>query len=262
MPAILPVSIVSPRAVEDVVDDLERDPEREPELAEALVPRAEQARGLEELSALERDPLEVRLDRRVRVVELRRWSASPRASDRQVSERIRDALEVAGLGELREGAREEVVARGARGVGAVRVPDGGSPAAELRTVDQVVVHERRGVHELDRHAAAHRALAVVGGQVDEQRPKPLPAGVERVAHPRARRRPGSARSPRGGAPRARRGTAAPACEDRLRAHARSPTCSATIPPASSRCRTFANPARCIASARSSGPGNRRTLAGR
>ena len=46
------------------------------------------------------------------------------------------------------------------------------------------------------------------------------------------------------------------------AHAASPVCRATIPPAKSRQRTFSNPAARRSSASSSGPGKRRTLAGR
>jgi hypothetical protein len=60
------------RAVEDVVGDLERDAERGPELTqpEIAAAAAEQTCCLEQLPGLERAPLEVALDGRVRVVRL------------------------------------------------------------------------------------------------------------------------------------------------------------------------------------------------
>ena len=46
---------------------------------------------------------------------------------------------------------------------------------------QVVVDERRHVHELDRDAGGDRRLAVRRrGEEDEQRPQPLAAGGERL----------------------------------------------------------------------------------
>ena len=179
-------------AVEDVVGDLERDAEREPEAAEARVARAEQARGLEELPGLERDPLEVRVDRSSRVGGSWRHLEGLAARERET-----------GVGEdantprgrrsrrARRTAREEVVAgRPGRPV-AVRVPGSRAPPAERRAVDQVVVDERRRVHELDRDAAAGRSLAVVADEEDEQRPHALAARVERLGADRARRRPGA-----------------------------------------------------------------------
>ena len=61
----LPVSMVSPEQVENVVGDLERDAEQSPVLAVAA---PEHARGLEELPRLQRAPLEV--ERRLVVVEI------------------------------------------------------------------------------------------------------------------------------------------------------------------------------------------------
>src|SRR5918994_314031 len=150
------------------------------EVPEPLVARAEQARGLEQRAGLERDALEVRGLRGVRVVTLhplQRLAAHERET--RAREDLR-ALEVSHLRELAEGAREEIVARRDRSVRPVRAPDGLVPAPQLGAVDQVVVHERRRVDELDRDAASQRALAVVGRQVDEQRPQAFSPGVERV----------------------------------------------------------------------------------
>ena len=71
------------------------------------------------------------------------------------------ALEVARLGELGERVREEVVARGRAAPAPCECQTASRPASELGAVDQVVVHERGRVHELDRDAAAKRALAIV-----------------------------------------------------------------------------------------------------
>src|ERR687891_1021161 len=169
-----------PHAVEDVVRDLERDAQREPEPTEAGIARAEQARGFEELSRLERDALDVRLDRGLRVVELPLLHRLA-AGDRQTGagEDV-DALEVARVGELGHRAGEEVVAAGPSRGGAVLVPRRRAAAAELRSVDEIVVHERRDVGELDRDSRAQRLVAVARGQVDEQWPEALPARVDRV----------------------------------------------------------------------------------
>ena len=93
MPAIFPVSIVAPGAVEDVVGDLERDAEREAVLARAA---AEPARRLEELARLQRAALDVRLDGRRRVVRLRPLQRlAAREAERGVGEDL-DRLGVAG----------------------------------------------------------------------------------------------------------------------------------------------------------------------
>ncbi len=66
------------------------------------------------------------------------------------------------------------------------------PAAQLGTVDQVVVDERGGVHELDRHRGAHelllarprgrRAPGGLGGEQHEQRAQALaPATIVALA---------------------------------------------------------------------------------
>src|SRR6185436_18965720 len=111
------------RAVEDVVRDLEGDPEVEPEAAEPPA-RAQGARGLEELSRLQRAALEIRLDRRVGVVQLAPLHSLPaREAEARVRE-LRDAADVALGRELGEGAGEQVIARRLCGAGAVRRPGG------------------------------------------------------------------------------------------------------------------------------------------
>ena len=58
-------------------------------------------------------------------------------------------------------------------------------AAEVRAVDEVVVHEGRQVHELDRDAGDERRLAIWrSGKKDEQRPQALAAGGERLVSDR------------------------------------------------------------------------------
>src|SRR5438067_3037058 len=253
------------RAVEDVVGDLEGDPEREPVLAGAP---AEAARRLEQLPRLERAAFEVRLDRGRRVTRLRplqRLAACE--AERRVGEDL-DGGCVARRAQLGEGAREEVVA-GRAGCGwAVHRPRGRLATAEVGAVDQVVVDERRHVHELDGDPRRERRRpSRRRGEEDERRTQPFTAGPERlVAHRRHEAGMG-----RDGAcqpflervevvvePRHRTdvleacGHAAPA----------SPPWRATIPPAKSRNSTPSKPQRPSRSARSSGPGKRRTLAGR
>ena len=168
-------------AVEDVVRDLEGDAEREPEGAEALVPRGEQAGRLEQAPRLERAPLEVRVDRRVGVVEL---PPLHRLAAREVDRGRRedpDALLVAGRGELGERAREQVVAARERRGRAVRRPRRGAAAPELRRVEDVVVDERGHVEELHRRRGRERRRRVERGREEAQRrPEPLPAGGERL----------------------------------------------------------------------------------
>jgi hypothetical protein len=71
-------------AVEDVVGDLERDAERQAEFAR---PAAEPARGLEQLPRLQGAALQVRLDRRVRVMRLRPLH---RLAAREAERRVRE----------------------------------------------------------------------------------------------------------------------------------------------------------------------------
>ena len=103
-------------AVEDVVGDLERDAERGAELAEPgiLTAAAEEARGLEELARLQGAPLEIALDRRIRVVRLAALqSLAAGEAQRRVGEQL-DGLGVPRLGQLGERAGEQVVAGRAR----------------------------------------------------------------------------------------------------------------------------------------------------
>ena len=167
-------------AVEDVVGDLERDPEREPEAADRLVAAPEQARGAEELGRLERAAPEVLLLGRLRLVCLPVLDRlAPDEGERGGGEQL-DALRVARRRELRERPRVQVVARGAGADRAVRAPRGFVTAAQRRPVDHVVVDEARHVDELDRGSGRHGVAAVPGGEEDEQRPQPLPAGRERL----------------------------------------------------------------------------------
>ena len=257
-------------AVEDVVGDLEGDAEREPERAELGAAAAEDARGLEELAGLQRAAQQVLVDGRVGpegLPALERLAAGER--ERGLGEH-RDARRVPGRGELGERPREEVVAGRLRGAVAVLGPRGRAAAAQVGAVEQVVVDERRHVDELDRGAGGDGALAGAllrrRAEEDEHRPQALAAGRERLGADLAD-------EPGMGADRALEphleqlevgvepGRRADGGE---RAHSALlvAVCSATIPPPSSRQRISPKPARRIASARSSGPGKRRTLAGR
>src|SRR5689334_10069354 len=119
--------------------------------------------------------------------------------------------------------------------------------------------------ELDRDAGDDRRLTVArAGQVHEQRAEPLAAGGERLAphlgddplvSPDGRLEPVLELDEVG--VEARR--LSQLCERAQRASA---VCSATMPPANVRKRTESNPAAAINVASSSGPGKRRTLAGR
>jgi len=136
----------------------------------------------------------------------------------------------------------------------------------VRTVDQVVVHERRHVHELDRDARGERRLAAGRRrEEDEQRAQPLAPSCERLVPDRGDEA-GMARD----RPRetlldgVEVGLETLGLADRLerRAQPASPTCRATIPPANVRNRTRSKPHRSSSAASSSGGGKRRTLAGR
>ena len=83
--------------------------------------------------------------------------------------------------ELGERAREEVVAARFRRDLAVLVPGRRAASPELRAVDQVVVHERRDMRELDGDAAAKRVLPLRRRQMDEQRPQTFSARLDRGA---------------------------------------------------------------------------------
>ena len=143
--------------------------------------RAQRARGLEELPGLQRAALEVGRDRRVRVVAL---PALQRLAAREAETGVGehgDGTAVALGGELREGGGEEIVAGRARRLVAVRGPHRRVSPADGRAVDQVVVDQRRQVHELDCDSRSHAVPAVHRrAQEREQRPQPLSAGRERL----------------------------------------------------------------------------------
>src|SRR5205823_10964610 len=135
---------------------------------------------------------------------------------------------------------------------------------EVRAIDQIVVHERRHVHELDRDAGCERRLAARWSrEEEEQRPQPLAARGERLV-PRGRDEAGMARD------RTRQTLLerveilleALGLADRRKRHRASPTCRATIPPANVLYRTRSKPQRSRSAASSAGGGKRRTLAGR
>src|SRR4029077_16356032 len=110
------------RAVEHVVGDLERDPEREAVLAGAA---AEPARGLEQLSRLERAALEIRLDGGGRIARLRPLQGfSASETESRVGQDV-DRFGVTGRAQLRERAGEEIVTGRARRRGPVDRPGGG-----------------------------------------------------------------------------------------------------------------------------------------
>ncbi len=86
-----------------------------------------------------------------------------------------------GLRQQRERGREQMVACGLRGVGAVLRPGGSAAPADVRAVDDVVVDQRRHVDQLDRDPLHHRWLRAAWGREERQRgPQPLPAGRQRV----------------------------------------------------------------------------------
>ena len=255
------------RAVEDVVGDLEGDPEVSAERAERLAARRA---GTPPRTA---SPSSARSARGRRRRSCPGRASAAAASPRRgrgtsaASARICTARAVAGRGELGERAREEIVAGRARGVGAVRRPGRGAAAPSSAPVDQVVVHERRHVHELDRDAGRERRLvASARGEEDEQRAQALAAGGERLAG-RPRRRARDARRPRArAAPRARRGTASRpgvvadlVAQRSLRA---TPCAARRSPPAKQPVPHVVEAGSRSSAASSSGPGKRRTLAGR
>ena len=65
---------------------------------------------------------------------------------------------------------------------------GGATAPGRGAVDDVVVHQRGGVRQLDRHRGGHQPVKVIGadprGEKDECRPDPFAAGREQVRHRR------------------------------------------------------------------------------
>jgi hypothetical protein len=91
-----------------------------------------------------------------------------------------DALEIARVGQLGHRAGEQVVAARLRRPRAVLVPRRRAPATKLGAVDQIVVDQRGHVGELDRDSRAQRELAIARGEVDEERSQALAARPDRV----------------------------------------------------------------------------------
>ena len=141
--------------------------------------------------------------------------------------------------------------------------------ANVCAVDQVVVDERRLMHKLDGNSRRDRRRRAGGrGEKGQRGAQPLAsrskrigsnvgdnAGMARDRHRQPVFNRGEVVGETAGAVHhlERRGSAC---------HAAVPVWSATIVPASSRKRTSAKPAPSSLAARSSAPGNRRTLAGR
>ena len=157
MPGTFPVSIVSPlqsrtsSAIWNAIPS---------SLPYSPLPPPEHARGLEQLSRLERAALEIVLDRRVGVVTLsalHRLTASER--ERCVCEH-RDGARIARRSEHGERPREEVVACRLRRLLTVLAPRRCMTATDRRSVDQVVVDERRHVDELDCDSGRERCRVV------------------------------------------------------------------------------------------------------
>ena len=251
------------RHSQDVVGDLERDPEQAAVVASAA---AEHAGGLEQLAGLERAALDVALDRRLRIVPLAALQGLPaRERERRLSEHGHRIVVALG-GERDEGAREQVIPRRLRGGGAVLGPRGGTAPPHPGPVDQIVVHEGRHVDELDGNTGRDRCRRPDRrGQEREHRPQALAARGERFGSdlPHEAGVPGDrtrqlsfddvevVRQPGSAADGVERG-----------AHRAVPVCRATMVPPSSRKWTSLKAAAPTSAARSSAPGNRRTLAGR
>ena len=138
-------------------------------------------------------------------------------------------------------------------------------ATQGGAVDEVVVHERREVDELDGDTGDDRRLrSWWRREIHEQRPQPLPAGGERLRTDLRDDAPvGADRMLQTVLELAEVGVQPGRLTDLCEcAQTASAVCSATMPPAKSRKRTSRKPAAAISSASSSGPGKRRTLAGR
>ncbi len=86
-------------------------------------------------------------------------------------------------------ARTAEIACGDRELAAGGRGDRGVSTTQLGAVDHIVVHERRRMHELDRHGGAHEPVLRIGGvawsagglggEHDQQRAQPLASGEDR-----------------------------------------------------------------------------------
>ena len=134
--------------------------------------------------------------RRVGVLALEQLAFGERGARLREGEKL---LGVLVARELRERAGEQQIAGRDRDVAPRDRRDRGMPAAQLRAVDQVIVHERRRMDELDRDRGAHEAFLAVGrvrrrppgrlgGEHHQQRAQSLAARDHgRVRVPRERR---------------------------------------------------------------------------
>ena len=142
--------------------------------------------------------LQIALDRDVRgvgVLALQQLAGRQRGAGVRERPQLHRVIVARQLG---KGPREEQIAGGDRRAAARRGGDRGAPAAQLSAVDEVVVHERRRVHQLDRDGGAREALLALGarrraargfgGEDDEQRAQALAAGDDRRICVRGQRR--------------------------------------------------------------------------
>ncbi len=173
--------------------------------------RPEPARRLEQRRGLQLAAPQVALDGHVRgvgVLALQQLAFGERRAG------LRERAQLLGVvvaRELGERTREQQVAGRDRHLAPGDRGDGRMAAAQQGAVDQVVVDERRGVHELDRDGRAHEPLLALGcrrrpagrlgGEHDEQRAQALAAGEDRGVGVRGQRRAGlRGHLARGGAP--------------------------------------------------------------
>ena len=244
----------------------------------AAAERAEPAGGLEQPRGLEVAALQVALARdRRRSTRPRAGAARPaRAPTRRRRARAppRRCRRRASSANARENSRSPVAVAIARPGGG---DDGRAAAAQRRGVEHVVVHERRGVHELDRDRGAQHRVVVARLRARRRRTPAAAAGAcrrRRSSRRRARPAPApceraSSRQPRLEALHQLRDVRAAGLDDRgdgLRAGhqpATVPACRAMMPPAVRIQRTSARPgARQHRRRAPAAPGKRLTELGR
>ncbi len=149
----------------------------------------EPARGLEQRRGLQLAAPQVALDRDVRrvgVLALQQLAFGERRARLRERAQLRRVLVARELGER---PREQQVAGRDGDLAPGYRRDRRMAAAQLRAVDQVVVHERRRVHELDRDSRAHEPLLAVGASPAAPRRTPRRAPRAAGAGACRRRRP-------------------------------------------------------------------------
>ena len=181
VPRALPVRSGGPVTSSTSSSSWKARPTSAPKARRCSLVAAEQAGALEQLRRLQPAALQVALlgDAEVEgVVALRQLAAGE--GDRGLGEQG-DRAGVAGLGEQREGAREEQVAGGDGAGAAGGGGDRRQAAAQRRLVEHVVVDQRRHVDQLDRRRRPHRrrTAGLAGAEQDQHRPQPLAAGRQR-----------------------------------------------------------------------------------